>query len=405
MEGHNGTFTAEPRPHKDWLGESWFRDLDICVKFARQHNLTMVIYDDWWWPSQMMGGRVPPQYGSKRLKASATSVEGPQKLRAAGQGDAHLVALVAGKETADGRIDGASLVNVASFLNQGTLAWDVPQGKWRIMKFTWEFNGNRGGQQRYISVDGASPECVDWFIKTVYQPHYDRFKEDFGKTIVGYFYDEPETQGDWGTDLPRLIAERGLDLNKLLVAYQFQAGRRGTNRRLLRLPGLLRRIVGPDHVRRHEPLVPPTQGRIPWPFHGAQRRHVQPGPVRRQHDATPEIQRHGRHRSGVRPGVPRPTQAGRLRDAPHCQLDRPHLQQGQRSGLLRGLRRLQSELDLSGNALADRLAPGAQASITWCRTPSIRGRRTTAIFRPISTTAVTNRAGLCTASGPTTPIA
>lgn len=43
----------------------------------------------------------------------------------------------------------------------------------------------------------ASPDCVEWFIKTVYQPHFDRFKADFGKNIVGYFYDEPETQGDW----------------------------------------------------------------------------------------------------------------------------------------------------------------------------------------------------------------
>ena len=34
---------------------------------------------------------------------------------------------------------------------------------------------------------------MDWFIQTVYQPHYDRFKADFGKTILGFFYDEPET--------------------------------------------------------------------------------------------------------------------------------------------------------------------------------------------------------------------
>ena len=26
-EGGNGTFTAESRPHKDWLEEGWFRDL------------------------------------------------------------------------------------------------------------------------------------------------------------------------------------------------------------------------------------------------------------------------------------------------------------------------------------------------------------------------------------------
>ena len=222
VEGHNGTFTTEPRPHKDWLGEGWYRDLGICLDFARKNNLTMFIYDDWWWPSQMMGGRVPPQYGSKLMQAVGVSVTGPAKVEEAGYQNAHLIAVVAGKQVEGGAIDGQSLVNLTSLVHDGKLTWDAPTGNWRIMKFRWEFKGKRGGQQSYVSVDGASPDCVDWFIKTVYQPHYDRFKDDFGKTIVGYFYDEPETQGDWGSDVPRVIAERKLDLLKLLVAYKFK---------------------------------------------------------------------------------------------------------------------------------------------------------------------------------------
>ena len=46
LEGGNGTFTAESRPHKDWLGEGWYRDLAICLDFARKNNLTMIIFDD-----------------------------------------------------------------------------------------------------------------------------------------------------------------------------------------------------------------------------------------------------------------------------------------------------------------------------------------------------------------------
>ena len=220
--GGNGIFTAEPRPHKDWLGEGWYRDLDICLQFARKNGLSMIIYDDWWWPSQMMGGRVPPEYGSKLLEAASISVQGPAKVSEKTYGDAKLIAVVAGKELEGQEIDGQSLTDLTPRIQNGTLNWDAPPGKWRIMKFTWNFTGKIGGQQKYISVDGASPDCVDWFIKTVYQPHYDRFKQDFGKTIVGYFYDEPETQGDWGSDVPSLIAERKLDLGKLLVAYKFK---------------------------------------------------------------------------------------------------------------------------------------------------------------------------------------
>lgn len=222
LEGGNGTFTAESRPHKDWLGEGWYRDLGINVEFARKNNLTMFIFDDWWWPSQMMGGRVPPQYGSKVLDAVAARVTGPAKAPEAGYDDANLIAVVAGRELDGGTIDGQSLVDLTSRIKDGKLLWDAPAGSWSIMKFTWKFKGNKGDQQKYISVDGASPECVDWFIRTVYQPHYDRFKADFGKTITGYFYDEPETQGDWGSDVAKVIAERKLDLPKLLVGYKFK---------------------------------------------------------------------------------------------------------------------------------------------------------------------------------------
>ncbi|MCX6877068.1 MAG: glycosyl hydrolase [Verrucomicrobia bacterium] len=221
LEGHNGTFTAEPRPHQDWLGEGWYRDLGINLDFARKHDLTMFIYDDWWWPSQMMGGRVPPEYGSKRLVATELRVEGPKTLSETGYADPNLIKVIAGREI-EGGVDATQLVDLTDSVRDGTLRWKAPAGTWRIMKFTWKFNGTQGGQQKFVSVDGADPACVDWFIKAVYQPHHDRFKSDFGKTITGYFYDEPETQGDWGSDFPKLLAERKLDLNKLLVAYKFK---------------------------------------------------------------------------------------------------------------------------------------------------------------------------------------
>jgi len=216
VEGGNGTFTAESRPHVDWLGEGWYRDLDICLRAAKRHNLTMWIFDEKWWPSQMVGGKVPPEYGSKHLEATATSVTGPKRLVEEGYGGEHFVAAVAGKEI-EGGIDGSTLVDLAGSIRGGTLTWDVPPGRWQLMKFTWEHVGGRR-----ILVDGASRDSVDWFIRTVYQPHYDHFKEDFGKTIRGYFYDEPETHGDWGTEVRPVLEEMGVDWKKALVAWKFQ---------------------------------------------------------------------------------------------------------------------------------------------------------------------------------------
>ena len=35
------------------------------------------------------------------------------------------------------------------------------------------------------------PESVDVLIEAVYEPHYQRYKEHFGKTFAGFFSDEP----------------------------------------------------------------------------------------------------------------------------------------------------------------------------------------------------------------------
>jgi hypothetical protein len=214
-EGGNGTFTAESRPHRDWLGEGWFRDLGVCLEAAKWNNLTLWIFDEKWWPSQEVGGMVPARYGSKRLVARAVDIAGPKRVTVADCAGPNLLAVVAGKSSASG-IDGRSLVDLTSSVRGGKLTWDAPEGSWKIMTFAWELAGGRR-----ILVDGASRDCVDWFLRTVYQPHYDRFKDDFGKTIVGFFYDEPETHGDWGTEVPRVLEEKGVDWKQAYVGYKF----------------------------------------------------------------------------------------------------------------------------------------------------------------------------------------
>ena len=222
-QGGNGCFTAESRPHADWLGPTWYRDLQICLDAARKHHLQMWIFDEKWWPSQGVAGNVPPRYAAKKLEGSFVEVEGPCPVEARGYAGERYVAAVAGRLTADKTIESQSLVDLASFIRQGKLAWQAPAGRWRVMKFTYMLApglGQGGGTQ--LSVDGMSKDCVDWFIQTVYQPHYDRFKDDFGKTIAGYFYDEPETRGDWGTELNTVLAENKVDWKKAYVAYMFQ---------------------------------------------------------------------------------------------------------------------------------------------------------------------------------------
>ncbi len=220
-EGGNGSFTAESRPHNDWLGPRWYQDLAICLEAAKKHDLLMWIFDEKWWPSQMVGGKVPPQYATKMLVAEGVDVEGPKAFEADGYGGPRHVAALAGKLGADGAVDGESLVDLAPSIRDGKLSWEAPPGKWKIMNFSHK-QGPALGQGGALSTDGASKDCVDWFIATVYQPHFDRFKADFGKTIPGFFYDEPETRGDWGTEVKTVLDEWKVDWKKAYVAYKFR---------------------------------------------------------------------------------------------------------------------------------------------------------------------------------------
>jgi len=220
-EGGNGSFTAESRPHSDWLGPGWYRDLDICLQKAKELDLKMWIFDERWWPSQSIGGKVPPRYAAKTLVAEAEDVKRVRLFKAYGLQGERYIGAVAGRVNANKEIEGDSLLDLAPFIEDGTLTWRVPSGRWQVIKFTHE-QAPQLGQGGGLSVDGASRDCTDWFIQTVYQPHFDHFKDDFGKAIPGFFYDEPETRGDWGTELNIILAEWGMDWKKVYVAYKFK---------------------------------------------------------------------------------------------------------------------------------------------------------------------------------------
>ena len=96
-EGGNGSFTTESRPHTDWMGPGWWRDLDICLAAAKKQNLQLWIFDEKWWPSQAVAGKVPPRYAAKRLEAATVEVEGPRAFEAEGYGGERYVAAVAGR--------------------------------------------------------------------------------------------------------------------------------------------------------------------------------------------------------------------------------------------------------------------------------------------------------------------
>ena len=53
-EGGNGMLCTESRPHCDWLGETWYRDVEIVLNQAKKHDMKVIILQPY------CGGTRPP---------------------------------------------------------------------------------------------------------------------------------------------------------------------------------------------------------------------------------------------------------------------------------------------------------------------------------------------------------
>jgi hypothetical protein len=188
VEAGNGGLVIESRPHPDWLGTGWFADCKVIGDYAKTKGIKTWIFDEKWWPSFAVDGRVPENLRPKKLECSAVEQTGPVIYKDSEHKGSKYVKTIAGK-IINNKIDAGSLLDLSSSISNGALSWKVPKGNWKIMKFTWTY------QDSTKIVDLATQESADWFINNVVKPHYDAMGEE---NIAGFFFDEPQWLGKWG---------------------------------------------------------------------------------------------------------------------------------------------------------------------------------------------------------------
>ncbi|MBO7654286.1 MAG: hypothetical protein J6U40_05140, partial [Kiritimatiellae bacterium] len=82
-ESGQGILTIESRPHINWMRPEWWRDVDIILDACRKRGVKMMVFDDYWWPSQGMGGKypLPEKYQCRDIKADVYAKgEAPDKV-------------------------------------------------------------------------------------------------------------------------------------------------------------------------------------------------------------------------------------------------------------------------------------------------------------------------------------
>ena len=207
----------EARPHPDYVGPKWWQDVDVIMDEARHRGMRVWILDDSHFPTGYANGAVknaPDHLKRWYLEEKALEVDGPlEGFRLAAATDLGsrrmmgrvfqrkgetLVAVILARRQEDpnGRVWYDQLQDVTDRLENGWLKMDIPQGHWVVFTYTKLMEAVQKASDHISFLEKESCRIL---LDTVYEPHWERYKEDFGKTFAGFFSDEPGFSNLGGT--------------------------------------------------------------------------------------------------------------------------------------------------------------------------------------------------------------
>lgn len=186
----------ESRPHPDFCGPAWWEDLAFIIGECRRLGLGIWILDDSHFPTGYANGQVKahPEHRKTVLTHRTYDVVGPQRgasfsLPNPFDPEETFVGAVAVR---DGR---AQRLGYRMAADDSRVFFDVDEPG--ITRVVAVFTARRSGHNDdYINM--VDKDSCDLLIKAVYEPHYERFGDEFGVTIRGFFTDEPGFMNEKG---------------------------------------------------------------------------------------------------------------------------------------------------------------------------------------------------------------
>lgn len=204
-----GAFCVESRPHPDFVGPQWWHDMDIILDEAKKNGMKVWILDDSHFPTGFANGAVD-HYDESFCRQSIThrvyEVKAGKKLQVSAEelkeipvrkSDNPILGYLKEKNPRvfdDDQIldiyfvgkDGSTKSLKDAVVN-GALDWKADADGRVIVLY---LSRNLGFHTHYINMTHAA--SVKILIDTVYEAHWNHYKDEFGKTIAGFFSDEPE---------------------------------------------------------------------------------------------------------------------------------------------------------------------------------------------------------------------
>lgn len=140
-----------------YLGEKWFACIEACLDKAKELGMNAWVYDENGWPSGFVGGEL--------LKD-----------------EANLATYLEMKENS--AVDNVALANYIDINGNFKRVFSDNE----VVGAVYSVYLKRSP----ANTDILNPKVMDQFIGMTYEKYYERFKDRFGKELVGFFTDEPQ---------------------------------------------------------------------------------------------------------------------------------------------------------------------------------------------------------------------
>ncbi|MDD5698527.1 MAG: hypothetical protein PHH77_07905 [Victivallaceae bacterium] len=195
-------FCVESRPHPDFCGLTWWRDMDAILSEARKRDMKVWIFDDNHFPTGNANGAIKEKFPELRkwylierhLDVIGVMNEAAVLLRPADRDSILLGAFAYARTGVDEDITGEP-IDITAHIKGSYLYWNIPEGCYRIFFLYKSRLGFLPKHEFYI--DMLRRESVAVLIDAVYEPHYKHYKKYFGNTLAGFFSDEPYLGNGW----------------------------------------------------------------------------------------------------------------------------------------------------------------------------------------------------------------
>lgn len=143
----------------EYLSEEWFDLVGACLKEARKQGMYVWIYDENGWPSGFVGGKLLEKEENRACYLDKKKSKEPDFA------NAYAVFGIAGGK------------------------------RCRLVEGMKSENGKYENIYIYRSpanTDILNPDLVTQFLNETHEKYYERFKDSFGKELLGFFTDEPQ---------------------------------------------------------------------------------------------------------------------------------------------------------------------------------------------------------------------